>query len=103
MAKEYAMWFYKTRNWEICRDGYMREHDYLCERCGAPAKIVHHKQYITPGNIHDPSITLSWDNLEALCQTCHNLEHHKNDATVDGIVFDANGNLISIIKEKENE
>lgn len=25
------------------------------------------------------SVTLCWDNLEALCQDCHNKEHHKQE------------------------
>lgn len=39
------------------------------------AVICHHKTYLTPGNINDPDIALSWTNLEALCQDCHNKEH----------------------------
>lgn len=54
----------------------MTAQHYLCERCGEPAKIVHHKIWLTPKNIHEQSITLCWDNLEALCQDCHNKEHH---------------------------
>lgn len=44
----------------------MTAQHYLCERCGEPAKIVHHKIWLTPKNIHEQSITLCWDNLEAL-------------------------------------
>lgn len=48
----------------------------MCERChSALGFIVHHKKYITPENINDPNITLSWDNLEYICQDCHNIEH----------------------------
>lgn len=66
----------------------------ICERCGAPARIVHHREYITPENINDPDITLNWDNLEALCQDCHNKEHFLTGATAPGLMFDRSGNLI---------
>lgn len=52
----------------------------LCEDCLAagrftPAEIVHHVQEITPENIDDPSITLSFSNLRAVCRECHAIEH----------------------------
>ena len=57
--------------------------------------IVHHKTYITEDNINNPDITLNWDNLECLCQTCHNKEHHREEeeATATGLAFDAFGQL----------
>ena len=73
--KEYAKSFYKSKAWQETRYAYLSSQHFICERCGCPAKIVHHKKYITPANINDPYITLSWDNLEALCQECHNEEH----------------------------
>ena len=33
------------------------------------------KQALTPDNIHDPSVTLSWDNLKLVCRDCHAKEH----------------------------
>ena len=81
--KEFAEAFYKSNQWEKCRQSYLRSVCYLCERCKAqglitPAKIVHHKIYLTPENIHDPNIALSFSNMEALCQECHNKEHFKS-------------------------
>lgn len=75
------------------------EEAYLCERCSTPddpvtSKIAHHKTYLTKQNINDPYIALSWDNLEALCQDCHNKEHHRNDKK-KRYAFDEAGNLIS--------
>lgn len=72
----------------------------MCERCLAKGKIetgkiVHHTIHLTPENIHDPYTSLNWDNLELLCQDCHNEHHHSvNNVTVDGVVFDDNGDLI---------
>ena len=40
-----------------------------------PGEIVHHKIALTPDNINDPSVSLSWDNLELLCRDCHGKEH----------------------------
>lgn len=57
-------------------------------------KIVHHKTPITPSNINDPMITLNFNNLEYICQTCHNKEHMRNKATKDDVEFDEDGNLI---------
>lgn len=78
--KEYAKAFYKSTAWEQTRRAYLKSVGGLCERCLkkgliVPAVIVHHKIHITPENIGDMSIILSWDNLEALCQACHNAEH----------------------------
>lgn len=78
--KEYARKFYKSAAWKKLRENYIREQGGLCERCLArgmlvPAQIVHHKIYISPENIKDPGITLDPENLEALCQECHNREH----------------------------
>lgn len=80
--KEYAKGFYKSKAWEQCRKTYLSMTGGLCERCQAsgnitPAKIVHHKIYITAENINNPAITLNYKNLEALCQECHNKEHIK--------------------------
>lgn len=94
MAKDYAESFYKSDAWERCRASFVISRFGICERCGRPGNIVHHKVYITPANINDPSITLSWDNLELLCQDCHNREHHCGDVLRDGLVFTTDGELV---------
>ena len=83
-APEQQRAFYKTRAWQKCRASYIAKVGGLCERCLArgyfvPGYIVHHKEYIDPDNITDPSVLLSFDNLEYLCQECHNQEHFKNN------------------------
>lgn len=85
--------FYTSAAWIKCRTGYMQSQHYVCERCGGIGEICHHKTYITPENIHDPYITLNWDNLECVCQHCHNVEHHTSPITRDGLQFDSDGNL----------
>lgn len=92
--------FYKTSAWKKCRAGYIKSVGRLCERCLAkglivPGYIVHHKIELTPENVTDPAVSLSYDNLEYLCQECHNKEHFsennvkryliKTDGTVETI------------------
>ncbi len=83
--KEYLERFYKSKNWQRTRREYLKSVGCLCERCmkkglHVPAVMVHHKTYITDANANDPTITLSWDNLEALCRDCHEREHSKRKA-----------------------
>lgn len=78
--KEYARSFYLSTAWRSCREAYAKSVGGLCERCLAkgmyvPGEIVHHKVHITPENINDESVTLSWDNLELVCRECHADEH----------------------------
>ncbi|MCT2535701.1 HNH endonuclease [Aquibacillus koreensis] len=95
--KPYAKQFYKSKAWRQCRDAYFICQHGLCERCGDPGLIVHHKEYITPSNINDLDITLNHDNLDLLCQTCLNQEHHgaKQSVVRDDVMFDERGNLIA--------
>lgn len=84
MAKDYSKSFYNSQAWQELRVSFLKEKHYICERCKAegiitPATEVHHKTYITPNNINDPSVTLNKDNLECLCHTCHTREHQKKD------------------------
>ena len=64
--KEYAKGFYKSAAWKRARQQVITRSNGLCERCKArgiykPGYIVHHKEYITPGNISNPNITLNLD------------------------------------------
>lgn len=94
MAKDFARAFYASAKWKRTQAAVMRAYCYTCQRCGKPAKIVHHKVWLTPENITDPNITLNWDNLEPLCQDCHNQEHKQNGGDcVDGLTFDNTGHL----------
>lgn len=96
--KEYAKGFYKSGAWKRARKQVITRANGLCERCKArgiykPGYIVHHKEYITPGNINNADITLNLDNLEYVCEDCHNKEH-KAVHTLVRYEFDANGNLL---------
>lgn len=80
--REFAEGFYKSKTWQKCRDGFVKQKRGLCERClerglYKPGEIVHHKTHITPENINDPDITLNWDNLMLLCRECHADAHKR--------------------------
>lgn len=94
--KPFAEKFYHSVAWRNkCRDAYSASQHGICERCMEAGKIVHHKTYITPDNLHDPDITLNFDNLELVCQDCHNKEHHSTHEPLrEGVMFDVDGNLI---------
>ena len=79
-APEAQQKFYGSSVWKKCRAEYRKSVGGLCERCKAkgliePGYIVHHKEYVSAKNMTDPEVLLNWDNLELLCQNCHNLEH----------------------------
>ena len=76
----FAESFYKSRAWRECRDAYAASVGGLCEPCIArglhnAGVIVHHKVHLTPDNIHDPAVSLCWDNLQLVCRDCHAALH----------------------------
>ena len=78
--KKYAEAFYKSTALKNCRDTYMKMAGGLCEDCYkegkvVPAEEVHHIKHITPNNINDPTITLNYGNMVALCRECHRKRH----------------------------
>jgi 5-methylcytosine-specific restriction endonuclease McrA len=82
--KEFAREFYSSKAWRACRDTYKSRIGGLCEEClkrgiYRPVEEVHHKIPLTPENIHDPRITLSFDNLEGLCRECHRAKHEERE------------------------
>lgn len=78
--KDFAKSFYTSRAWKNCRRAYAASVGGLCEDCKAnglitPGEIVHHKIELTPENINDPAVTLSWSNLKLVCRECHAKKH----------------------------
>ena len=85
---EWSRAFYSSAAWARCRRAYASSVGYLCESCRArgksePATEVHHIVHLTPDNIDDPEISLSWKNLRALCHECHVREHTGRRWTVE--------------------
>ena len=64
---------------------------YVCERCGKPNPMVHHKVHLNETNVDDMAIAIGMDNLECLCIDCHNTEHF--GAPSRHISFDVFGNI----------
>ena len=93
---DYAKSFYNGKAWRSTQAAYMTSQSYVCERCGNAARIVHHIKHLTPQNIGDPAIALGWDNLEALCIECHNIEHMTRVAIAEGLRFDGHGNVLPL-------
>ena len=92
--REFARQFYNSKAWKQVRLAYIAKVHGLCERCSGAGKIVHHKIYLNESNIHDPMIALGFENLEYLCQDCHNDEHMGRRAIEKGLMFDEQGQLI---------
>lgn len=80
MSKHSA--FYNSMAWKTTSRAYRQSVGGLCERCMSkglvnPAEVIHHKIPLTDRNISDLSISLSWDNLQALCRQCHADAHEE--------------------------
>ena len=80
--KPWAEMFYNSPAWKKTRRAYAKSVGGLCERCYEhgevkAGEIVHHIVPLTPENITDPEITLSWSNLMYVCRDCHAAVHGK--------------------------
>lgn len=80
IMKDFARQFYYSTAWKKCRKTYISMRQAvdggMCERCHEkPGYIIHHKTELTPDNITDPDIALSFDNLMYVCHDCHNIIH----------------------------
>ena len=101
VMQEFAKEFYSSRAWQECRKAYKKSVGGLCERCLktgrlTPGEIVHHKIHLTPQNINNAAVCLSWANLECVCRDCHADLHSKKNKR---FVIDAQGR-IEIIQEE---
>ena len=81
--------FYVSWAWRKCRKAFAESKGNVCERCLKRGIIevgsrdrpleVHHKVPLTVHNIHDPTVTFAWDNLELLCKSCHDEERERRE------------------------
>ena len=93
----FAHGFYSSWQWIKCRRAYAVNKAGLCERCLARGLIVpgtqcHHKIRLTPENINDPDVSLNWENLQLLCEDCHQAEHRHTERRWSGME-DADGHI----------
>lgn len=87
--------FYNSQKWKNVRRAYRIKKRGICERCGKSGTEVHHKTYLTPENVLDPNIAVSFGNLELLCKVCHNTEHDRCSKQIrKGFSFNSLGELI---------
>lgn len=75
----------------------------MCERCFSvgrlePAKVVHHKEHLTPDNVGDPSVAVSYDNLQRLCQDCHAEVHAGRQQA--RVTFDESGMPVPALDDR---
>ena len=73
----------------------------MCERCFergrlVPAEIVHHIQHLSPENIGDPQVSLSFGNLMRVCRDCHAELHYQSQSYTPRVSFDENGRVIPL-------
>ena len=109
MAQSWAVGFYRSRAWRRTQASYMSatvdtDHGacppFMCERCFergrlVPAEIVHHVTWLTPENIGDPSVSLSFDNLMRVCRDCH-AQIHSGNGFEQRVCFDENGRVVPL-------
>jgi 5-methylcytosine-specific restriction endonuclease McrA len=93
MAKDFARSFYNSKRWVSTRNAFFKYRHGRCERCNKPGAIVHHKIRLTPNNISNPMIAVSFDNLELLCRVCHEKEHRPRENHAEDVMF-VNGKLV---------
>ena len=94
MALDYSKSFYNSSAWKKLRLFVCQSRHWTCEECGEYGDQVHHIIEITPDNINDPNITLNEDNIQLLCEECHNSQRRTEKDIEDGLKFDEFGNLI---------
>ena len=71
--------FYLSPRWRNLSKWYRNGHP-LCELCGKPTFIVHHKVPIRADNgriAEDDTLLMDETNLEALCVRCHEKKHER--------------------------
>ncbi len=88
--------FYRSAAWLKMRRLILERDHGLCQEClrhgrYTPATAVHHKQEL----LKRWDLRLDPDNLESLCDPCHNRER-AGASTAEGLTFDADGNLVPV-------
>lgn len=87
---------YDSRSWEKLRIMYMESKHWICERCGRPATVCHHREHLTADNATDPHIAYDVANLECLCHECHNAEHNRFNQRVQRVIYNSRGEVVDV-------
>lgn len=86
--------FYHSAAWKRVRRLVIQTHRGRCQECGKAGTEVHHKTPLTEQNVTNPRIALGLNNLELLCQACHDAKRSDNGQVRKDLKFDENGDLI---------
>lgn len=102
MAKEFSKWFYNSSQWRKTRKAFIKYRQSidggLCEMCKEKmGYIVDHKIELTPYNINNPDISLSFNNFQYLCHNCHNKKTFRKWGE-QKYEFDDNGMVVPKLK-----
>lgn len=106
MAREFSKAFYASPAWRKVRKSFISHRQSIdggqCQcGCGELGYIVDHIKEITPENINDTKITLSWSNLQYLSLECHNKKTFQKEP--DRFYFDEQGYIRPIPPIKSGE
>lgn len=98
-----AVAFYNSAAWQRARAAALTRDNHLCQPCLrrkhlTPATTVHHIKSLEEA----PELALDLDNLESICESCHNKEHPEKGAgeqpererRVRVIVMEANPEIV---------
>ena len=86
--------FYQSAVWKRTRKAFIQSKRGICEECEKSGWEVHHKIPLTLLNYKDSNISLSFDNLELLCTSCHNARRTENVYIRSDLMFDDNGYIV---------
>lgn len=97
MAKEFSRKFYDSPQWRRTRKAFIKYRQSidggLCQMCREKSGyIVDHVTELTPYNINNPDIALSFDNFQYLCHKCHTKKTFRRQE--ERYTFDENGMII---------
>jgi len=95
--------FYNSAAWRKCREYVLKRDNYLCQRCLRKgiiqaADVVHHKEHLED----NPEKALDPENLESLCNACHNEEHPEKGQKAASKEEKKASNKIKVIHSKPN-
>ena len=73
--------FYHGKAWRRLSKAFLMSKHYICERCGQPAEIAHHKIYLTAENV-----ALCHEN--GICVNCWTVDSAEDAAMLIGYGVD---------------